>query len=109
MRELFLEQAMRLKMIMWLHVGKIKEIINHFFFLTRTMNDFIVFSAANCVEGSSCLKDQQEGIFTCLEDTKCLEDSNSFIFNHFFGSEYLDVDMELVSGEFLLQLKKIIG
>ena len=40
-----------------------------------------------------------EGVFTCLEDLKCLEDSNFFIFNHFFGSEYLDIEMELVSGK----------
>ena len=100
MRELFLEQVTRSKMIMWLHVGKIKEIIGHFFVLTWIRNYFVVFSAAGCAEGTSCLRDlQHEGVFTCLEDTKCQEDSNSFIFNHFFGSEYLDVEMELVSGK----------
>ena len=99
MRELFLELVMGSKMIMWLHVGKIKEIINPFLVLVRIKSYFAVFSAANCAEGSSCLKDQNEGVFTCLEDTKCLNDSNSFIFNHFYGSQYLDVEMELVSGK----------
>lgn len=85
-------------MITLLHVGKIKEM---FIFSIRHIN-FSVFSSVGCDEGNSC--QHHEGVFTCIEDTKCLEDSNSFIFNHFFGSEYLDVEMELVSGKLLINL-----
>ena len=101
MQGLSLEQVTCSEMITLLHAGKIKELC----IFSTTHNDFSVFSSIGCGEGNSC--QHHEGVFTCIEDAKCLEDSNSFIFNHFFGSEYLDVEMELVSGKLLANLDKV--